>query len=272
VAIKRTTVRALDALVAFDADDLMLLNQVIDYYHNTLKQSPEALSYLEGRGIVGAALDEAIHTFHLGCADRTLGLRLPQKNRVAGVEIRVRLQKVGLYRESGLEHFNGSLIVPILDEAGNVTEVYGRKLLDNLCAGTPKHLYLPMHEGGRGVFNVAALQANKEIILCEALIDALTFWCAGYRNVTSSYGIEGFTDDHLAAFKRYGTQRVLIAYDRDEPGERGAGQGCRTADCSRHRMLPHPVPEEDGRERLRAQGDTGQQEFRRGDTQSAVAR
>jgi len=35
------------------------------------------------------------------------------------------------------------------------------------------------------------LQASKEIILCESLIDALTFWCAGFRNVTASYGIEG---------------------------------------------------------------------------------
>jgi DNA primase len=223
-SVKRSTVRALPPPVAFDADDQLLLNQVIDYYHDTLKQSPEALSYLEGRGIVGAARIDAINTFRLGCADRTLGLRLPQKNRVAGAEIRTRLQKVGLYRDSGHEHFNGSLIVPILDEAGNVTEVYGRKLLDNLRSGTPKHLYLPVHEGGRGVFNVQALMASKEIILCEALIDALTFWCAGYRNVTSSYGIEGFTDDHLAAFKRYGTQRVLIAYDRDEPGERGAAK------------------------------------------------
>jgi len=51
---------------------------------------------------------------------------------------------------------------------------------------------------------------------------ALTFWCAGYRNVTSSYGVEGFPPDHLAALKRYGTERVLIAYDRDEAGERAA--------------------------------------------------
>ena len=29
-------------------------------------------------------------------------------------------------------------------------------------------------------------------------------------------------DDHLAAFKRYGSERVLIAYDRDEAGERAA--------------------------------------------------
>ena len=101
-----------------------------------------------------------------------------------------------------------------------MTEVYGRKILNNLRVGTPLHLYLPGPH--RGVWNLEALQATKEIILCEALIDALTFWCAGYRNVTASYGIEGFTEDHLAAFKRYGTERVLLAYDRDEAGEKAA--------------------------------------------------
>ena len=45
------------------------------------------------------------------------------------------------------------------------------------------------------MWNVEALAASKEIILCEALIDAATFWCAGYRNVTAAYGVEGFTDD-----------------------------------------------------------------------------
>jgi DNA primase catalytic core len=221
--VKRTTVRKLEAPVALDADEQRLLNQVIDYYHETLKTSPEALAYLQTRGI---ASTEAVEHFKLGFADRTLGLRLPEKNRLAGGEIRSRLQRIGIYRESGHEHFNGSLIVPVLDERGNVVEVYGRKIRDDLRKGTPKHLYLAeeCRAGSRGVFNIAALQANKEIILCEALIDALTFWCAGFRNVTSSYGIEGFTDDMLAAFKAHGTERVLIAYDRDEAGERGAAK------------------------------------------------
>jgi hypothetical protein len=46
---KRTSVRALPAPVAFDADDQRLLNQVIDFYHQTLKQSPEALGTAEYR-------------------------------------------------------------------------------------------------------------------------------------------------------------------------------------------------------------------------------
>lgn len=223
--VKRSTVRALPAPVAFDADDQALLNQVIGYYHETLQQSPEALAYLDARGIAGAARDEAIAAFRLGVADRSLGLRLPNKQRKAGADIRERLTRIGIYRESGHEHFNGSLIVPILNESSHVVEVYGRKLRDDLRAGTPKHLYLPSQDGrGRGVFNVQALAASREIILCEALIDALTFWCAGYRNVTSAYGIEGFTDEMVDAFKAHGTQRVLIAFDRDEAGERGAAK------------------------------------------------
>jgi hypothetical protein len=182
-----------------------------------LRQSPEALGYLAKRGINDPTL---IERFKLGFADRTLGLRLPEKNRKAGGEIRSRLQKLGLWRESGHEHFNGSLVIPIISPAGEVTEVYGRKITAGLHSSTPNHLYLPGPH--RGIWNESALAETKEIILCEALIDALTFWCAGYHNVTAAYGIEGFTPDHLAAFQRYGTERVLIAYDRDEPGERAA--------------------------------------------------
>ena len=50
-AVKHTTVRKLDAPVALDVDVQALLNQVIDYYHATLNQSPEALAYLQARGL-----------------------------------------------------------------------------------------------------------------------------------------------------------------------------------------------------------------------------
>ena len=62
------------------------------------------------------------------------------------------------------------------------------------------------------------------MILCESIIDALTFWCAGFRHVTASYGIEGFTPDHPEAFQRHGIRRVVIAYDRDDAGETAAGK------------------------------------------------
>jgi DNA primase catalytic core len=214
---KRSSVRKLPTPIERNAEDAKLLCQVIDYYHETLISSPEALDYLKRRGV---ASEEAVKTFKLGYANRTLGYRLPEKTRVEGAAIRGQLQRIGLLRESGHEHFNGSIVIPIIASSGEVTEVYGRKINDHLREGTPMHLYLPGPH--RGVWNAAALAVSKEVILCEALIDALTFWCAGYRNVTASYGVEGFTADHLAAFKQHGIERVLIAYDRDEAGERAA--------------------------------------------------
>jgi DNA primase len=214
--VKRTTVRTLPPPVSFDADDQALLNQVVDYYHETLKQSPEALDYLRARGL---AHGELIEKFRLGYANRTLGLRLPEKTRKAGAEMRTRLEHIGIYRDTGHEHFNGSLVVPILDEGGNVTELYGRKLRDDLRPGTPKHLYLPGPH--RGVWNLDGVKASGgEVILTEALIDAMAFWCAGFRNVTACYGTNGFTEDHLALFRTAGIKRVLLAFDRDATGER----------------------------------------------------
>ncbi len=214
--VKRSTVTKLDTPLDASAEDQVLLMQVVDYYHQALKQNPDALDYLNKRGLNHP---ELIDRFKLGVANRTLAYRLPEKNRKAGAEIRGRLQALGILRESGHEHFNGSLVIPVVND-NQVLELYGRKLNDNLRKGTVYHLYLPGPH--QGVFNLEALANNKEIILCESLIDALTFWAAGYRNVTASYGVNGFTDELLAAFKQHKTERVLIAYDRDAAGEKAA--------------------------------------------------
>jgi len=214
---KHSTVTKLDAAVEQQTADERVLERVVGYYHETLKESPEALEYLASRGLRSP---EMIERFRLGFANRTLGYRLPHKNRTAGAELRGQLERLGIYRESGHEHFNGSLVIPIFDEQGRVTEMYGRKVTPKLRPGTPLHLYMPGPH--RGVWNIEAFQSGREMILCEALIDALTFWCAGFRNVTAAYGVEGFTEDHWQALKRYGTERVYIAYDRDEAGDRAA--------------------------------------------------
>ncbi|MBL8536692.1 MAG: toprim domain-containing protein [Hyphomonadaceae bacterium] len=217
--VKGTPTRRLPAPVQLEADDQALLHQVIDYYHATLKAAPEALKYLEARGLVHG---ELVERFKLGYANRTLGLRLPEKNRKAGAEVRARLSRLGILREwSGHEHFNGALIVPILDERGAIVQVYGRKITENLRKGTELHLHLPGPP--RGVWNWQGIAASGgEVILAKSLIDAMSFWCAGHQNVTAAYGHDGFTADHIEAFKRARIERVMIAYDRNNEGERAA--------------------------------------------------
>ncbi len=215
---KSTTVK-LPPLIEHTANDKRLLEAVVEHYHETLKMSPEAQQYLVKRGLQSS---EMVEQFRLGFANRTLGYRMPEKNRSAGAEQRGRLQQLGVLRENGREHLRGSIVIPIFNREGEVVQMYGRKIAPRhlLREDTAEHLYLPGPH--RGVWNEAALIASKEIILCEALIDALTFWCAGYRHVTSSYGVNGFTDEIKAAFRKHGTKRIYIAYDRDDAGERAA--------------------------------------------------
>ena len=219
VAPSTTAVRSASSVVLPDADDAALLAEVVGWYHTALLSDADGQAYLRGRGLTHPDL---VSMFRLGVASRTLGYRLPEKDRVQGAAVRGALQRIGLLRSSGHEHFAGSLVVPVFDGSGGVAEVYGRKIGRGLRPGTPLHLYLPGPH--RGVFNASGIAGCETVILCEALIDALTFWCAGFTHVTSSFGAGGFTDELLQALIANGTRRVLIAYDRDEAGDLAAAK------------------------------------------------
>jgi len=72
---------------------------------------------------------------------------------------------------SGHEHFNGSIVIPVISAGGEITEVYGRKINEGLrpappitctCRSPPRRLE-------RAALGSAAHGAD-EIILCEALM------------------------------------------------------------------------------------------------------
>ena len=232
---KKSTVPKLPAPFDEEACPEEIARRVVSYYHGKLKESPDALAFLSRRGIDSA---EVIDGLKLGFSDRTLGLRLPLGNRKAGAAIRTTLQKLGFYRPTAREHFVGCVTFPLFDEAGDVAGMYGRRIESHLPGEAPRHLYLPGPH--RGILNPQAFEiasslngspgssgsssssGPREVILCEAPIDAATFFRWGFHNVTTAYGVEGFTDELLRAFVSHGIERCLIAYDRDEAGERGA--------------------------------------------------
>ncbi|HAJ6587358.1 TPA: toprim domain-containing protein [Escherichia coli] len=194
-----------------------LLGRVVEFYHHTLLNAPEAVAYLEKRRLNHP---ELVAAFKLGFANRTLPYRLPAVKSRAGEKIRARLKGVGVLRESGHEHFTGSLVVPVMDLNGQIREMYGRKITDRLRSGTALHLYLPGAHGG--VWNEQALIGSSVVILCESLIDAMSFWVARVRNVTAAYGVNGFTGEMRAALLAHGVKQVLIAYDNDPAGNEAA--------------------------------------------------
>lgn len=138
------------------------------------------------------------------------------KNRRSGAQLRERLTALGVLRGTGHEHLRGSLVVPVLDTAGTVTQLYGRKLRDDLKAGTPTHVWLPGDIPA--VFNAAGVTGVDELIVTGSIRDALTWWCAGFRNVVADLAVAtagpvvGETVAELVRREHIG--RVLIAYPR----------------------------------------------------------
>lgn len=200
--------------------DQAALRQVLDYYHARLAENPAALAYLKKRGI-GV---EAVAAFKIGFVDRTLGLRLPNNQRKDGAALRARLTRLGILRSSGHEHLRGCLTFPVVAESGAIGTVYGRALAAPTKDG--RHLFLPGPQ--RGIFNPAALRpetlsrSKGEIIVTEGIIDALTFWGAGFRHVTTGYSAKALPEELLDALLAAKVQRVFIAYDRDQAGDEGA--------------------------------------------------
>ena len=193
-------------------NDAALMAIVTDFYHQTFLNHPQAMQYLAKRKCFHP---EAVKRFRIGYANRTLGYRVPTTT-AAGNTLKSRLQKLGILRDSGHEHLNGSVIFPICDRHNAPVQMYGRKLNDNLRKGTPAHLYL---EGPlRGAWNGDALTHQREIILCESILDALTFWCAGFRNVTASFGAGNIGEDVWKLLHDVRPARVILAQDNDPAG------------------------------------------------------
>jgi len=186
-------------------DETKTVTDVLDYYHRTLSgPDTTAIDYLKRRHI---ADPETLKAFKVGYCNGTLNKVLPDD----AIPV---LKKVGILRKDGTEFFAGCVVVPILCEDGTLGELYGRRLKDGNGAS---HLYLPGPH--RGVLNARAAEVHSdELILTEAVFDALTLYAAGHKNVIPCYGTGGYTADHAALLEKHGVKKVLFAFDNDQAG------------------------------------------------------
>jgi DNA primase catalytic core len=216
---KQSTVPKLACPLEDTAEDAKLLSQVADYYAQrlTAPESQLARDYLASRGLDDPELWKR---YQIGFADRTLGLRVPNKNRVQGNEIRTRLETLGVYRKTGREHLVGCITVPIRTTQGDIVQLYGRRI-DPRAPKEMRHLYLARPLSG--VFNFNALTA-REIILTESIVDALTFIRHGMESTTCTFGTENFTEELFEAIRAAKIETVKLAFDADEAGEKATAK------------------------------------------------
>jgi len=182
-----------------------LLGSVVEHYHRTFCERPDAQEYLKGRGLVDA---ELLRSWKVGYADGSLLKTLPKSG-----EVRDGLVALGVVTAEGRELMGGCVVFPLADPVSAAwINLYGRGVKSD------RHCYLPGPL--RGVFNFQAARAAEEIILTESVIDACSFHQAGVRNSIPLYGINGLTSDHLDLLKREGVKRAALAMDNDEAGRR----------------------------------------------------
>jgi DNA primase len=187
-----------------------LLNKVMSFYQHTFSQDSRGLRYLKDeRGITD---NQTFKDFGVGYVNGDLLQTLP----VDDEETIKALKRIGILNPKGHEVFYNCVVFPLYDERGSIVNLYGRHIdQDNEVA----HLYLP---GARsGLVNRQAVKRSQTILLTESIIDALTLYDQGFKNVVPIYGVNGLIDDHLSLFDRR-VKEVYLVFDADEAGTKAA--------------------------------------------------
>jgi len=187
-----------------------LLQRVVTFYVKTLHKDRAGLDYLKSRHLSDPTM---LASFQAGYCNGTLPGVLPSSG-----EIVEGLKSLGVLNARGQEHFRGCVTLPILDSQGNVSGLYGRRITD----AEPRHLYLPGPH--RGVFNHHAARTNKTVFIAEAILDAMSLWQSGFKNVIALYGAQGWTADHEQLLREGATREAWLCLDNDEAGRNGSEQ------------------------------------------------
>ena len=183
-----------------------LLERVVEFYSQALAQEPQALTYLEERGLHRGELFES---FRLGYSNGTLLKTLPDTG-----EIRKALRELGVLNDKGREHFLGCVVVPLEHPEQGIVGLYGRRISPKAKV---RHLFLPGPK--RGILNWPTLRSAQSVYLVESVFDALSLWVAGTRNVTCLHGLS-LPKDVERFLRASDVREVRLCLDADTAGER----------------------------------------------------
>ncbi|MBF0104861.1 MAG: toprim domain-containing protein [Deltaproteobacteria bacterium] len=187
---------------------IKLLNHVVKFYQQELVNDKRGLDYLKQRAITDK---QSILDFGTGFCAGNLSNILPTDEDTLD-----QLKQIGILNKNGHEMFYGCVVFPLTDFDGTILGLYGRRVVEDQVS----HLYLPGPR--KGLMNWQAAKRSRNLIFAESIIDALTLYSHGFKNVIPVYGTNGFTNWHEELFKRYPIEQVFICFDNDEAGRTGA--------------------------------------------------
>lgn len=219
----------------------MAADWLLKHWHEKLSGGEKGRLYLESRGLW---VPELLRTFRIGYSSGDLPRTVPGK-----VSMRQALRDTRILNSRGNEFFFGRIVVPLFSASGALVNVYGRAIEPE---SEIPHLYLPGPR--RGVFNRAALTEADTVILTESILDALSVIALGFPHTTTSFGVRGFTGDHLALFQQAKVRRVYCAYDADTAGDDAAAELARDLGTHGIEVLRVRLPVKDANDLLKAGG------------------
>jgi len=197
-AVRRLTPGSLPTVNRSD-----LLRRVTDHFHsNLLTSDNKGKAYLEKRGLWNEHL---IKTFKIGFSDGSLGKSFNEERQQLRTEL-------GLFKINYYETFANCVVFPVLDLEGTPTDLYARRTMNytdraNHCYNKGQHV---------GIFNHANVKQSSSVIVTEGIVDALSIYQAGFKNVTALYGTNGLTP---ALEKLLNTKdEIILALDNDSAG------------------------------------------------------
>ena len=131
------------------------------------------------------------------------------------------------FNDGAWENLKQCVIFPLRDKKEKIVSLYGRSIYNPETssgqATQAKHFYT---RNRKGLYPGYPKASTKQMILTEAIIDAVTLQLSGLNttySILSCYGTNGFTAEHEHAIKESKKlEEIIIFFDGDEAGREGA--------------------------------------------------
>ena len=215
----RQSLASLDPEIAPEADTTAVLEETAEFYRQQLDHSPDAISYLQRRGVHDLAL---LRELGIGYA---LGGTLRRYLTAQGHSFDV-LQRLGLINARGADALYQRIVFP-LQQGGRIVNLYGRSIGSAFA-----HRFLSGSKGG--LYAWEKVRNCSEVVLVEGLFDYVSVRQAGFSNATCSLGTH-LNDTQLRQLCE-GDRTVYVTFDIDQNQS-----GQRAADQLVHRLVMHGV-------------------------------
>jgi DNA primase len=190
-------------------DSAAVLEQAATFYQQQLDRYPEALRYLEQRGLRDPVL---IKELRIGYAP---GGTLRRHLTAQGYSCEF-LRRLGLLNSQDHDAFYRRIIFPCC-QGGRVVNLYGRSI-----AAAFAHRFLPGSKGG--LYAWEQIRQCPEVILVEGLFDYAVLWQAGFRHVTCSLGTHLNTYQFRQLCDRPRTIYLTFDVDANGSGQQASQQ------------------------------------------------